>query len=85
MVYCDECKNFPEPDSSLWKPPNAEHFKCLLKIPMLFKMPQSASDDDWGFWKKECLFFSKKEYKMPLAVNRYDRYPKLRLIEKPAE
>lgn len=81
MVYCDECQNFPDPDHLLWKTQKSEHFKCMLKIRMLFKLPRLVNDDDWGFYKKECLYFAKKEYNQPLHVDRQGRWPKLRLIK----
>jgi len=35
-------------------------YKCLLGIPMKFKMPQSPIDDEWGFLKKDCKRFEQK-------------------------
>ena len=59
MIFCDECKNFP-PTSSLWGVDLSKKGaldKCTLNIPMRFKMPCSPTDDEWGFYKKDCRRF----------------------------
>ncbi len=61
MIFCDECKNFPPPDHPIWRTKRFEKHQCLLGLPMLFRMPRSPNDEDWGFYKKECKRFLPKE------------------------
>lgn len=60
MIFCDECQNFPSPNHPIWKTRRLGKRQCLLKMPMLFKMPKSPNDEDWGFYKNECHGFIEK-------------------------
>ena len=70
MIYCDECDSFPPPNHPIWETRRFGKRQCLLKMPMMFIMPISPNDYDWGFCVKSCRAFVKKEYNQPLNHER---------------
>ncbi len=50
MIFCDECINFPLPETTPWN-------RCLAGQTMKFRMPRSPVDDEWGFHRKSCDYF----------------------------
>lgn len=70
MIFCDECDSFPQPNHPIWETQRFGKHQCLLKMPMMFKMPDSPNDDEWGFYRNECRAFAKKEYNHPLNSER---------------
>ena len=50
MIFCDECINFPPPETTHWN-------RCLAGQTMKFRMPRSSIDDEWGFNRQSCIHF----------------------------
>lgn len=63
MIFCDECSNFPHPDSKRWGDCTKKIYLCDKGIRMNFYLPSSPVDDEWGFQKERCDQFSRKELK----------------------
>lgn len=61
MRFCDDCNNFPEPDSFLWSCRKFGKEVCKAGLPMLFKLPESQVCQEWGFYHKDCEHFKEKE------------------------
>lgn len=59
-VFCDECKNFPPPDSKRWGECTKRIYLCDKGIRMNFALPASPIDDEWGFQKERCAQFYQK-------------------------
>lgn len=78
MIFCDECKNFPPPDSKKWGDDNKKVFYCLKNRPMQFYMPQDPNAYNWGFCKEKCRFYEAKE-KPQLNIVKREK-PKLRIV-----
>ena len=60
MVFCDECTNFPPPDSKRWGDCTKRNYYCMAGVLMNFVLPGSPVDDEWGFQKERCVHFGRK-------------------------
>jgi len=60
-IFCDDCSNFPPPESKRWGDCTKRIYLCDKGIRMNFALPTSPIDDEWGFQKERCAQFSQKE------------------------
>ena len=62
-VFCEECVNFPSPESKRWGDCAKRIYLCDKETRMNFILPTSPIDDEWGFQKEMCASYLKKESK----------------------
>ena len=60
LVFCDECKNFPDPSHHTWGGPKNGKYQCMAFQPMTFLTPRSPIDELWGFVRKKCRHACKR-------------------------
>jgi len=65
MINCDECKNFPPPESKKWGDCTKRDYYCMAGLLMMFSLPESPNDDDWGFQKTSCKMYDIKIIQKP--------------------
>jgi len=65
MIFCDECKNFPPPESKKWGDCTKRNYYCMAGVLMMFALPASPIDDEWGFLKTSCKMHDQKTRQKP--------------------
>ena len=77
MIFCDECENFPPLDSEKWGDCNQRNYYCMAGVLMVFVLPESPNDDEWGFQKERCKRYKPKVKSETVRVERKPFVPVL--------